>query len=243
VEGWEGWPLRDHFDGLGGPCVVDNDANAGGLGEALFGAGRGAGCVLYVNIGTGIGGAVIINGRVHRGAHSAAGEIGHCVVLPGGPVCTCGKRGCLEALCSGMSLGRRATEAAEGDPQRSADWPREDDGTVRAETVFERAAAGDPLARELLAETVHYLALGLAIPANVLDPDVIVLGGGVPAAGELLLGPLRAAVCELATEALAPALRLEQAQLGYDAGVIGAAALAMQADPSWTQPAKGDADR
>ena len=241
VEGWEGCPLRDHFvERFGLSCVVDNDANAGALGEARFGAGRGAACMLYVNIGTGIGGAVVIDHRVHRGAHSAAGEIGHCVVLPGGPECTCGKRGCLEAVCSGMSIGRRATEAAQRDPSGSAGWPREADGRVRAETVFEGASRGNPLAQELLDETVHYLALGLASPANVLDPDLIVLGGGVPAAGEILLGPLREAVRELATEALAPGLRLEGAQLGYDAGVIGAAALAMEADVSSTERTKGD---
>ncbi len=232
VPGWEGCPLRDHFlERLPVPCVVDNDANAGGLGEARFGAGRGAQSVLYVNIGTGIGGAVIIRGEVVRGANSAAGEIGHCVIVPGGPVCTCGQRGCLEALCSGRSIARRATEAAEADPARGKHLERGPEGTISAEAVFAAAVKGDALAREIVRETVDYLALGIAAAGNVLDPEVIVLGGGVPSVGEVLLGPLREAVRALSTEARARNLRLEGAALKYDAGVIGAAALAMPSEP------------
>jgi glucokinase len=230
VEGWEGTPLPRLLEKRHGiPAVMDNDANAGGLGEALYGAGRGARDLLYVNIGTGIGGGVVIGGRVHRGATTTAGEIGHTIVLPGGPPCTCGKRGCLESLCSGWSIARRAREAVdEGRASGSVLAHRlQEKGDLRSEDVFEAARAGDACGWRLLDETAEYLGIGIGNAVNLLDPERVILGGGVAEAGELLLGPVREAIRRVAMPAPAERLRVVGAQLGYDAGVRGALALAI----------------
>ena len=213
VAGWHpGLKLAERFTAeFAVPAVVDNDANCGGLGEATFGAAREYSSSLYVNIGTGIGGAVVLNGRVHHGAHSTAGEIGHSIVLPDGPLCTCDKRGCLEALSSGSALAREGRAAGLGD-------------AVTGKEVGERAQGGDPVAVRVVAQAGKWLGVALGNAVNLLDPQIIVLGGGVPAMGDLYLEPareaFRATVMPAALET--PIVR---AQLGYEAGVVGAAAM------------------
>lgn len=229
TQGWEGVALgKEMYSATGLPTFLENDANAAGLGEARFGAGQGADSLLYVNIGTGIGGALVIGGRIHRGAHSNAGEIGHVVINPWrGPVCTCGQRGCLEALASGNALGqaaqRRLQEAPNADSSLAALSPDE----VTGSSVGEAAQEGDSLALEIIGQAAEYLGLALAGTANVLDPEMIVIGGGVSELGELLLQPTREAFQHYATPPVAANTAIVIAQLGYDAGVIGAAAVAL----------------
>jgi len=213
--GWENTPLRDQLQQrFGIPVVLDNDANAGTLGEWRFGAGRGVNDLLYVNIGTGIGGGVIVNGALVRGAQNLAGEIGHIIVRRDGPVCTCGKHGCLEGCASGSAIGRRGSEALGR--------------KVSGKEVFTLAAKGNATAQRILAEVIEDLAQGLGVGIGLLNPALIIIGGGLSEAPEkLFLQPLRHAVPRYCLAEAAPRLRIEPAQLRYDAGVMGAVSLAM----------------
>ncbi len=215
VTGWPpGLKLADIFaQELSLPAIVDNDANCGGLGETLFGVARGHQDVFYVNVGTGIGGAVILQGRVYHGAHSIAGEIGHCIVLPEGPPCTCNKRGCVEALSSGQAIGREGQQAGLGN--------------VTGKDVGERAMAGDATAKKIVTQAACWLGMALGNVANLLNPEIIVIGGGVADLGELYLAPVREAFQRTAMPA-AQQTPIVKAAFGYDAGVIGAAALIFQ---------------
>ena len=217
VAGWApGLKLGARFaDEFALPTLMDNDANCGGLGETVFGAAQGYDSVVYVNVGTGIGGAVLLGGRVHHGAHSTAGEIGHTVVVPGGPLCTCNKRGCLEALSSGSAIGREGRVAGMGD--------------VTGKEVGERALAGDPVALQVVAQAGTWLGVSLGNLASLLDPQIFVIGGGVSDLGEAFLDPARAAFAATAMPA-ARETPIVKAQFGYDAGVIGAAALILASD-------------
>jgi len=231
VPGWEGVPLRAFLEErLGVPVIVDNDANAGTLGEARFGAGRGVRDLLYVNIGTGIGGGILANGSLVRGVTTTAGEIGHVVVQENGPRCTCGRRGCLEALCSGDSIARRAREAMAARPTegRSLRQIAGDGPTLTSEHVFAAARQGDALAQEILQDTIRYLALAIGNAVTLLNPALVIVGGGVSEAGDLLFEPLRAAVAEVALDVPGRAVRIVPAALGYEAGVVGAVALALE---------------
>lgn len=211
VSGWEpGLKLGERFAEFGLPTLMDNDANCGGLGETVFGAAQGYDSVVYVNVGTGIGGAVLLGGRVHHGAHSTAGEIGHTVVVPGGPPCTCDKRGCLEALSCGNAIGREGRAAGMGD--------------VTGKEVGERALAGDPVALQVVAQAGHWLGVSTGNLASLLDPQIFVIGGGVSDLGDIYLGPAREAFAATAMPAAATT-PIVKAKFGYDAGVIGAAAL------------------
>ncbi|MFI7522290.1 ROK family protein [Micromonospora globbae] len=212
--GFRDVPLRDlAVTRLGLPTAIGHDVRAGGLAEARLGAGRGAGHVLFVAIGTGIAAAHVVDGSASVGAHGAAGEIGHILVRPGGPRCGCGRPGCLEAVASASAVGRRYAELA-GTPATAAD-------------VAERAAAGEPLAAQVWTETVEALADGLASGQALFDVATIVVGGGLAQAGERLLGPLRAALHERMTFHREP--RLVAAALGDEAGCLGAALLALDA--------------
>jgi glucokinase len=230
VRGWDRFPLKQELERrLGVPVVLDNDANAAALGEALFGAGRGERHVLYVNIGTGIGGGLVLNGALFQGAHGLAGEIGHVTVDPDGPPCDCGKQGCLEAVASGRSVARRAREAAARDPARAARLVALAGGEVQAidsPHVFAAAREGDGLAQALVRQTGDYVGLALAGAANLLDPSIVIIGGGLAETGDLLFDPVRDAFRRHLLPAL-PAAPVVPAALGYDAGVIGALALAL----------------
>ncbi|MDH7569008.1 MAG: ROK family protein, partial [Armatimonadota bacterium] len=234
VPGWEGVPLRSLMhQRLGVPVVVDNDANAATLGELHFGAGCGLKDLVYINIGTGIGGGLVLGGRLHRGISTAAGEVGHTIVQPGGPLCTCGHRGCLEALCAGPAIARRARALAHADPRLGAVMTAKAGGNpdqISAEIAFDAAREGDAGGRRVLEETVEYLAIAVGNLLNLLNPQAVVLGGGVAEAGDLLLLPLRERVREYCMEPPYRAARILAAQNGYDAGVLGAVALAMEAE-------------
>jgi glucokinase len=211
----------------GAVTVVVNDATAACWAEHTVGAARGVDDAVMVTLGTGIGGAAVLGGKLVLGAHGFAGEIGHMVVDPQGPACPCGKRGCWERFASGSGLGRLAREAAEAgripEVVRSAGG---DPDAVRGEHVSAAAIGGDPGAGEVMRAFAWWVALGLANLANVLDPEVIVLGGGLIGAQRALMGPVRSAFCEL-VEAPGPrAVALLPAHLGEQAGAVGAALLA-----------------
>jgi glucokinase len=205
--------------------VADNDATAAAVAEAEMGAAQAASCTVVLTIGTGIGGGLVMGGKVVRGAHGFAAEIGHMVIDPHGPDCPCGRRGCWELYASGSGLGRLAQEALEEgrltgvlaeEPRRSGDIPGAE--------VTQAALRGDIPARELLADVAGWLALGLANLVAVLDPSFVVVGGGLIAAGDLLLGPARVALEELLEAGgRRPSVPLVAAVTGERAGAIGAA--------------------
>lgn len=210
-------PLRGELaTALGLPVVVDNDANAGGWAESRFGAARGAQDAVFVAVGTGIGGAIIIDGVLRRGWQGASGEIGHLIVERDGRPCPCGSRGCWEQYGSGRALVRAAERAGFEVPHGAA--------------ITAAAAAGDERACAVLSEIGEWLGVGIAGLVAVLDPEVVVVGGGVSAAGNLLLEPARATFrTYLTARDRRPEPQVLLAALGPDAGFIGAADLARAA--------------
>ena len=210
---------------LGIPVSIENDASAAALGEHRFGAGRGARHLLHATLGTGIGGGLVVDGRLYRGAQGLAGEIGHVVLDPAGPPCGCGARGCLEAIAGGVALGRRAQRLAESGAAPvlaglAAGRP------ATAGDLAEAARRGEPAAIAEIRNGGHTIGLGLGGIVNVLNPDAVTLSGGLLGMGDLLLGPLRAAMASLA---YGPAANtpVHASALGEDAGLLGAAAVAL----------------
>ncbi len=227
VAGWDNLALPETIQGdLGIPAIVDNDANAGALGELTFGAGRGCRHMVYYNIGTGIGAGIIIDGEIYRGANGNAGELGHVPVLPEGPLCDCGNRGCLEALSSGTAIGRRGEEAVRRQPWRGTGIRQAAEGPVSAKAVFNAARAGDGLALELVNETCRFLGMGVAAAMNALAPEAIVIGGSVANAGNVLLEPLREQADRFLMPVHRPQLKILPALLKGNSGLLGAVALA-----------------
>jgi glucokinase len=221
-------PIRDLMqERLGLPVYVDNDANVAALAEFLYGAGRGATDVVMLTIGTGIGGGLILNGEVYRGSTGAAAELGHIVIDENGPKCqgNCPNHGCVEALASGTAIAKAGKAAAERDPD-SALGKALAEGPIAGRTVTELALAGDGPAREVVAQAGRHIGVALSSLANIFDPDVFVIGGGVSVVGDLLLDPARE---ELRSRALPPQNErpVKLAELGPDAGMIGAAAMAL----------------
>jgi glucokinase len=216
---------------LGIPAIVDNDANVAALAEAVHGAGRGAGDQIMITVGTGIGGGIIIGGRLYRGHYGVGAELGHIVIDPDGPVCGCGNRGCWEAVASGNAIGRLARQRVEGGA--GADLLAIVGGDLDAitgEVVGEAAVAGSAFSRDVVASIGRLLGIGLASIVNIFDPEVIVIGGGAAAGtGELLLEPARESML---AHVLGPSwrtpVRIVPAKLGNDAGVVGAAWLARE---------------
>ena len=228
VPGWENTPLRDLLqDEFGVPASVDNDANVAALGEWRFGAGQGLASLLYVTVSTGVGGGWVLDGRIFHGADSMAGEIGHTVVQPDGPVCVCGRRGCVESLAAGPNLARRARERVTADPQ-SGEVMRQlaggDVSELTAKHVAKAAAVGDALACEVLDEAARALGLGLGTAITLMNPQRVILGGGVTKSGDRWWQTVQAA----ARSNVLPEMRVDivPAALGDDAPLWGAIALA-----------------
>ncbi len=225
---WDNVPLKELVaTKLGVEVALDNDANAAALAEHRFGAGRGVQHMVYITFSTGVGSGIIIDGHLYRGGLGTAGEVGHMTIDVDGPLCTCGNRGCLLAWASGMALARMAREAmaagispgiarlAGGDPERAT-----------AEVVAEAARQGDAVAQELVERTGAFLGIGLASLIQLLNPELIVIGGGLSRIGERLFAPMRRSLAErVVNPALAASARIVQAELGDEVGVIGAAAL------------------
>jgi len=205
------------------PTWLDNDANLAALGEWRFGAGQGYQDVLYLTISTGIGGGVISEGRMLTGARGMATELGHLTVFPDGPVCSCGKRGHLEAIASGTAIARYARERVLAGRTSSLSALAK----ITARDVAEAANAGDGLAQETFAYAGKFLGQAVADFLHMFNPAIVIFGGGVSQSGELLFAPMRAAMREhLMTPSYLEGLQMATAQLGDDAGLLGALALA-----------------
>lgn len=218
-------------DSLGMPVTVENDGNAAAWAEYTYGAGKGVPDQLMVALGTGIGGGLILGGEIYRGGHGVAAEIGHLGLVPRGRLCECGRQGCFEEYASGSSLQRMAREAAaDGSAPALLAAAGGDPQAVTGAQVTELAQKGEPEALALFAALAEPLGLGIATLVAILDPTVVVLGGGVSEAGELLLDPTRPALeRELSGRGHRPPPELRLAALGNDAGLIGAADLARRA--------------
>lgn len=225
--GWRDFPLRDRIvTRLGLPATLDNDANCATVGEWWLGAARGGRNVVGMTIGTGIGGGLILNGELYHGSSDVAGEIGHTTIDVNGRHCKCGNYGCLEAYASGPAIATRAREALVREDTASL-LPSMVDGQldrITAEIVYDAAKKGDGLANEIVRDTARYLGAGIATLLNVINPDIVVIAGGVTRAGEALFGPLHAEVRRRAFRPAVQAVRIVPAELPGTAGVVGAVA-------------------
>ena len=224
--GWKDFPLRDRIEaGVGLPTTLDNDANCATLGESWIGAARGGRAVVGMTIGTGIGGGLVVDGRLWHGASDLAGEIGHTTIDLHGRRCKCGNYGCLEAYASGTNIAERARErvANDGDSEilRLAGGKPE---RITAATVYEAARAGDDAALDVVKETAAFLGAGVANLLNTFNPDVVVIAGGVTQAGDALFEPLRAEARRRAFKSAFDACRIVPGELEGAAGVVGAVA-------------------
>jgi glucokinase len=225
----ENVPIRDLMhEQLGIPVFIDNDANVAALAEHRFGAARGTREAVMLTIGTGVGGGVIIDGELYRGSNGAASEPGHMVIDFDGPPCqgNCPNHGCLETFASGTALAREGREAAEREPESALGRVLAQGGSIDGKVVTDAANDGDPVAVAVVAEAGRRLGAGLSSLANIFEPEVIVLGGGVAkAVGDLMVAPARE---ELRTRALRPmnATPVKFAELGLEAGMVGAAEMA-----------------
>lgn len=231
IAGWNGVNLDKELGTLIGlPLVIENDANAAAWGEARFGAGVNEKHLMMLTIGTGIGGGVVVNGQLYRGAFGIAAEFGHMRVVPDGHLCGCGARGCFEQYASGNALLRHAREAISASPEVARNLLALGDGTVAGLTgkhITDAARQGDAVALAAFNTTAQWLGAGIASLSVLLDPACVVIGGGVIDAGEILLAPTRAAVeRNMPFAGKHPSPRIIAAELGNEAGLVGAADLA-----------------
>jgi len=231
IAGWNGVDLDYQLTSLIGlPVVIENDANAAAWGEARFGAGRGKRHMLMLTVGTGIGGGIVVNGELYRGAFGIAAEIGHIRVVPEGHLCGCGARGCFEQYGSGNALMRHAREAIAASPDIARNLLSRGDGTLEGLTgkaITDAARDGDAVALAAFNTTAQWLGAGIASLAVVLDPECVVIGGGVIDAGEILLKPTREALeRSMPFAGKHPHPEIIGAQLGNEAGLVGVADLA-----------------
>ena len=228
--GWTNFPLRDVIaERTRLPVRIDNDANCATLGEWWLGAAKGANNVIGMTIGTGIGGGIILGGRLYHGSSDMAGEIGHATIDITGRRCKCGNYGCLEAYASGPSIADRAREALSGDDALMVRMVGGDPAKITAATVYEAAKKGDDVALDVVRETSRFLGAGVANLLNIFNPDIVVICGGVTQAGETLFAPLRR---EVRKRAFKPAVEACQIVPGIlvAAGVVGAVAAYKQQD-------------
>ncbi|MGN0663409.1 MAG: ROK family protein [Faecalibacterium sp.] len=228
---WENFAMREYLEQrLGLPVRIGNDANVAALGEALVGCAKGADSAVILTLGTGVGGGVVLNGKLWTGHTGAASEPGHMTLDPHGPLCTCGRRGCLEAYASATALIRNTLVAMEQHPESLLHTIAAQQGGVDGRTAFLAADSGDAAAAQVIDDYINALAQGIANLINVFYPEVIGLSGGVANQGERLLAPLRAAAEPLVFghALIREKTRIVTCTLGYRAGVIGAAMLARE---------------
>lgn len=228
LPGWHNIPLRGIVEEK---YKVDtfliNDASAAALGEHRFGAGRGTKNLIYITVSTGIGGGIIINGKLYFGSSGGAGEIGHMTIDVNGPRCNCGNTGCLETLASGTAIAKEAIRRiSRGEKSSLIKMVAGKIENITAEEVSLAAQDGDSLALEVIAKAASYLGTGMVNLVNIFNPEMIVIGGGVAKIGDLLFEPVRQAVKERAFPLLSQAVRIVPAELGDDAGLFGAAIFA-----------------
>ncbi len=237
---WQNFPLQDYMaERLEVPCIIDNNANAAALAEVQYGAlggeengnRKGERAVLYIGLGRGIGGGLVVNGRIYHGASSTAGEIGHLLVKEQGPVCSCGGSGHLEAIASAQAIVQRMLDLASNHPQ-TAEAMRKLTGAsaerITAAQVFQLAAQGDPMAHTVVDEVETYLSMALTNIIHLVNPGVIILGGPVAQAGDLLIAPLHARIRKLCLKEASESVRIVQGKLGSEANIVGAVTLALQ---------------
>ncbi|WP_152190471.1 ROK family glucokinase [Georgenia satyanarayanai] len=227
---WRDYPLRERLArGIEVPIVIENDANAAGWAEFRFGAGRSAQSMVMLTLGTGLGGAIILDNRLIRGAFGAAAELGHMRVVPSGHYCGCGHEGCWEMYASGRALTRAARMALITDEDRAGrlrELAAADGGKTRGQHVTQAASEGDPLSRDLVAELGRWVGAGIADLVAVLDPELFVIGGGVADTGDLVLEAARASFREhLSARGYRPEAEIALAEMGSEAGIVGAADL------------------
>ena len=228
LPGWHNIPLRDIVEGATGiRTFVMNDASAAALGEHTFGAGKGVNNLIYITVSTGIGGGIIIDGKLYNGVSGSAGEIGHTTIDINGPRCSCGNIGCLEMLASGKAVAREAQrlishgarttiiEVAEGELQN-----------ITAQTVAAAAQKGDATATAIISRAASYLGVGMVNLVNIFNPEMIIVGGGMAKMGDMLLDGARKVVTERAFQLPAQVVRIVPSQLGDNAGILGAVAFA-----------------
>lgn len=227
IKGWRNVPLKEYMESnTGFPAYIDNDVNLMALGELRCGAGQGARNMVCLTLGTGVGGGIIIEGRLYRGSTLSAGELGHIPVNVHGPRCACGGYGCLERYVGNAYIVERAVKAIQGG--RGNLIKKLVEGDLKAITpriIFRAARQGDKLAEEIWEETGRYIGIALAGVINLLNPEIIVVGGGVAQAGKLLFGSIRRTVKERAMNLPAKKVKIVPAKLGEEAGLIGAGML------------------
>lgn len=232
LPGWTGYSIEQGLSSFFNlPARIDNDANAAALGEYKFGAGKNKKNMVYLTVSTGIGGGVIVDGRLMRGANGNAAELGHLTLNINGPACPCGANGCFEMYASGTAIARRTREAIQaGASSQILNLA----GSLEEITTHHILAAlqkDDALAQKIWNETTEYLGRGLAVVINTINPELIVVGGGVTAAGELLFKPVREKALRYAFPRLAAVCSIVPAGLGSNVGVVGAAACAFESTP------------
>ena len=217
--------MRKHIDK---PVYVENDANAAAYGEFVAGAAKGANNAVAITLGTGVGGGIIINGKIYSGSNFAGAEIGHMVIEVDGPQCTCGRKGCFEVFSSATGLIRMTKEAMETDKQSLMWEMSKEDDHISARLAFNAMRAGDKSATEVVNKYIKYLAAGITNTINIFQPDILCIGGGVCNEGDPLLVPMKELVAkEVYTRASKKNTQIVIASLGNDAGIIGAAFLGL----------------
>jgi glucokinase len=232
ARGWDNFSLQDYFaERLDAPCIIDNNANAAALAEVQHGVGAGERIVLYVGLGRGIGGALIVNGKIYHGVSSMAGEIGHLLVKEDGAKCSCGGFGHLETVASARAIASTMIGLSVEYPETEAAIQRVTGGRaerISAEQVFRLAAEGDKIAQHIVDDVHKYLGVALTNIVHLVNPGIVILGGSVALAGELLIAPLQEEMRRLCLPAAYQSLRIVQGSLGSEANIVGAITLALQ---------------
>ncbi len=229
--GWKNFSFAEWVDAnLHLPCLIDNDANAGALGEFRYGAGRGTESLVYVTLSTGVGAGLILNGKTYRGKDGLAGEFGHVPISNSGNTCSCGAVGCLESFCSGSAIAQRGKERGwrrSESVARAGDSSGEKPEKITAKEIAEAAFLGDAAALDIIREAAACLARGVLTLIRILNPDRIILGGGLTLAGQVLLTPLHQYLAELASPTIGYSTEIVVAELGTYSPLYGAAAMAL----------------
>ena len=211
---------------FGLPAEMDNDVRCHALGEKLFGAGQGVENIILITLGTGIGSGIFLDGKMFYGSGSCGGEVGHITVMEDGPRCSCGNMGCVEALCGAPGISRRAREAiALGAESRIVQLVAGDLSQITPKVIYDAAVLDDELAQRIMDDTGKYIGIAMAGAVNIINPELLIVGGGVAAAGEMLIGKIRQEIKKRAMNEAGSQVRVVAAQLGEDAGLIGAAML------------------
>lgn len=230
VKGWENFPLCDLLtQKYGIPAVIDNDANIAALGEYVYGAGKGTNSMLYLTVSTGVGGGVILDGKIWHGKNTLSGEIGHIIVEDGGRTCECGKKGCVEGYASGFAVGKIAREFFQRNPKTKSNIMElvdQDSEKITAITVYRAADAGDKIAQKMVDDSIRKLAIAIANAICILDVEKVVIGGGVTHEKEKFFGPLQKYVDEFAMFKDPYHVPIVRAMYKDEAGLRGCIALA-----------------